>query len=315
LINRLGLATKAPTDLLNILLFLYSFVQTRSPLFKLLMNFISWQKILLPLLPLGSALLSSFLLWGNPVRADISIAPMVVEVGAKRGQTQGTIKVSNSSKREFRARVYTSPFTYDKTKGFQILSSSPNDLTPYIQFSPRELQVNGASDRNIRFVVRFPPSLPDGEYRAMIFTENLETTKVIEQDNKNSVTLSTNIIPRIGVAVYVRKGNVLPKLVAESATFDAASNKIKLLVRNTGNASAVLSGNWSLKKENQTVRAGNVNSTTVIALGEREFFIDVPNSNKSTLEPGKYKLSGELGWGENQKNRIPFNVDLTVIKK
>jgi hypothetical protein len=279
------------------------------------MNFTSWQKIPLSLLPLGSALLSSFLLWGSPARADISIAPMVIEVGAKRGQTQGTIKVSNFGQKGFRARVYTSPFTYDKTKGFQILSSSPNDLTPYIQFSPRELQVNGDSNRNIRFVVRFPPSLPDGEYRTMIFTENLEATKVTEQDNKNSVTITTNIVPRIGVAVYVRKGNVLPKLVAESATFDAASNKIKLLVRNTGSASAVLSGNWSLKKENQTIRSGDVNSTTVVALGEREFFIDVPNSNKSTLEPGKYKLSGELGWGENQKNRVPFNVDITVNGK
>ncbi len=56
------------------------------------MNFASIRRFTLPL---GSALLSSFLLWGNIAKANISISPMVVETEAKRGQAQGRIYVSN----------------------------------------------------------------------------------------------------------------------------------------------------------------------------------------------------------------------------
>lgn len=101
------------------------------------MNFASIRK---STLPLASVLLSSVLLSGI-AKANISISPMVVETEAKRGQAQGRITVSNPSTEDFRARVYTSPFTYDKETGFKTLSKSPTDLAPYLQFSPRELQV------------------------------------------------------------------------------------------------------------------------------------------------------------------------------
>ncbi|MBW4510859.1 MAG: hypothetical protein KME64_30740 [Scytonematopsis contorta HA4267-MV1] len=260
----------------------------------------------------GGLLLSSFLVWGSAAKADISISPIVVETQSKRGQAQGLIKVSNLNEKQFRARVYTSPFTYDKVKGFQVLTNSPNDLTPYMQFSPRELQVNGSSERNIRFVVRFPPSLPDGEYRTMIFTENLETSTVTEEDKPKGVVMNTTIIPRIGVAVYVRKGNISPNIAATSARFEAATKNIELLVKNSGKATAVLAGNWKLKQGNKVIQAGEVNDTTVIAQGERNFLLKPSDANKTALVPGEYELSGELGWGENRKNRIPFRVPFTV---
>lgn len=96
--------------------------------------------------------------------------------------------------------------------------------------------------------MRFPPSLPDGEYRTMIFTENLQKGIITETDSKTNVTLQTNIIPRIGVALYVRKGDVSPNLTPNSARFDPKTNKIQLLVSNKGKASAILAGDWQLKK-------------------------------------------------------------------
>ena len=266
-------------------------------------------------LPLGSLLLSSFLLWGNIAKANISISPMVVETEAKRGQAQGRFTVSNTDFQDFRARVYTSPFTYDKETGFKTLSKSPTDLTPYLQFSPRELQVGASSKRNIRFVVRFPPSLPDGEYRTMIFTENLQRGTIIETDSKNNVTLQTNIIPRIGVALYVRKGDISPNLIPNSARFDSKTNKIQLLVNNKGKASAIVAGDWKLKKGKEVIQKGNISDTTVLAEAERYVFMQSLQKNKSKLTPGEYQLTGELGWGVNKKNRVPFNVKLTIPAK
>ncbi|MEM9925579.1 MAG: hypothetical protein AAF915_17815 [Cyanobacteria bacterium P01_D01_bin.50] len=276
------------------------------------MNFASIRKCTLPL---GSALLSSFLLSGNIAKANISISPMVVETEAKRNQAQGRITVSNPNSRNFRARIYTSPFTYDKEKGFKTLSSSPFDLAPYLQFSPTELKVDGSSKRNIRFIVRFPPNLPDGEYRTMIFTENLRKRTVNKTDTAKNVTFRTNITPRIGVALYVRKGDVSPNLTTQSARFDPKSNKIQLLIGNTGKASAIVAGNWKLKKGKEVIQKGKIRDTTVLAQGER--FLKMRSQNKSQLKlaPGEYQLTGELGWGLNKKKRIPFNVNVTIPPK
>lgn len=276
------------------------------------MNFASIRKCTLPL---GSVLLSSFLLSANIAKANISISPMVVETEAKRNQAQGSITVSNPNSQNFRARVYTSPFTYDKEKGFKTLSSSPFDLAPYLQFSPTELQVDGSSKRNIRFIVRFPPNLPDGEYRTMIFTESLRKRTVNKTDTANNVTFRTNITPRIGVALYVRKGDVSPNLTAQSARFDPKSNKIQLLIGNTGKASAIVAGDWKLKKGKEVIQKGKIRDTTVLAEGERLLKMKSQNKSQPKLAPGEYQLTGELGWGLNKKKRIPFNVNVTIPAK
>lgn len=262
----------------------------------------------LALSSLRSILLSSFLLWGTAARADIGISPQVIETQVQRGQAQGTITVRNGDAKEFRARVYSAPFTYDAEKGFQLLESSPQDLTPYLQFSPRELQVPGSDERRIRFVVRFPPSLPDGEYRAMLFTENLEAIMQQETNTTTGVTLRTAIVPQVGVAVYVRKGNISHNLSVISARYNPQSNQVQLLVRNTGKASAILEGEWTIKKGEQEIYKGRGTDTTVITEGERYLTIDYANK----LEPGEYQLSGNLGWGVNRTNKIPFSVKLTV---
>ncbi|NES23355.1 MAG: P pilus assembly protein, chaperone PapD, partial [Symploca sp. SIO3E6] len=119
---------------------------------------------------LSGYLLSAALLWGGAAQAQMRISPLVIEVEAQRGQAQGVISVTNTSNEAFRARVYAEAFTYDRDTGFAILTSSPTDLTDYLQFSPRELTIPPGVTRRVRLISRFPPSLPEGEYRAVVFT-------------------------------------------------------------------------------------------------------------------------------------------------
>ncbi|MFN5592942.1 MAG: hypothetical protein ACK482_05750 [Aphanizomenon sp.] len=265
------------------------------------------------LYPLSSIVFSTFLLSENTAKADITISPLVIETAAKQGQAQGNITVTNGDTKSFRARVYTEPFTYDLETGFKLLDASPFDLTPYLQFSPRELEVPGTDNRRIRFVARFPPSLPDGEYRTMLFTENLEATFQEEQNSSKGAIFRTAIVPRIGVAVYVRKGNISHNLTAVNARFDSKSQQLQLLVKNSGKASVITQGEWTIKKENKQIYNGRGIDTTVIAEGERYLTVDYSNAAKKIqLEPGEYQLSGNLGWGVNQTNKIPFSVKFIV---
>jgi hypothetical protein len=155
-------------------------------------------------------------------------------------------------------------------------------------------------------VVRFPPSLPDGEYRTVIFTENLKETVVTENG------FTTKIVTRIGVVVYVRKGNVSSNLTVDSASWNQSLNQIQLLVRNAGKASAITTTNWTLKQGGTVVNQGTASETTVMAGAERNILLPYTGKDGATLAPGNYQLTGEVMWGEDSRNKVPFTANLTI---
>jgi P pilus assembly chaperone PapD len=239
--------------------------------------------------------------------AQVSISPLVIEVEAKRGQAQGVINVGNSTNEPFRARVYAEPFTYSRDAGFQTLKKGEQaDLTPYLQFSPTELNVQPGVERRIRYIVRLPPSMQEGEYRAVVFTENLKESI---NENGNTVGLAT----RIGVTIYVRQGNLSPTLAVKNTSWNSEQRQIQMLVTNTGGASARPTVKWTLKRGETVVKTGNLNPTGIVAKSERNFLLGYPAQDKSGITPGEYQLSGELVWseGDNQRTKI-FSLNLTI---
>jgi len=272
-------------------------------------------KIVLAAFRLSVWALSAALLWQGAARAQVFITPMVIEVPDNRGQAQGFIEVRNDSSDTFRARIYTESFTYNRDAGFQSLkSTNASDLSPYLQFSPREMILQPGANRRVRFVARLAPNLPDGEYRTMIFTEKLqEAPAVTTASNRPNVSLTA----RIGVAVFVRKGNITPTLAVGGASLNADKNKVQLLVRNTGKASARPGGTWTLKQGGTVIKNGEIPPTIVLAENERNSLVTYLGTGQDQLNlaPGEYQLTGELTWGEdNTKSKLPFNVNLTVPK-
>src|ERR671932_1698888 len=251
--------------------------------------------------------LSALLFWAGKGVAQVSISPLVIEVEAKRGQAQGVINVGNDTNEPFRARVYAEAFTYSRDAGFQTLQTGEqNDLTPYLQFSPRELNVPANVERRIRFIVRLPPSLPSGEYRAVVFTENL---KEMVNERGNSVGVAT----RIGVTIYVRHGELSPTLAIKNATWNSQQRQIQMLVSNTGGASARPIVNWTLKQGETMVKKGSIDPTGIVAKSERNFLLGYPDKNQRGIAPGEYQLSGELVWSEGDNQRTQgFSVNLTI---
>ncbi|HLO87399.1 MAG TPA: P pilus assembly protein, chaperone PapD [Nostocaceae cyanobacterium] len=251
--------------------------------------------------------LSTLMLFSHPAKAQMSVSPLIIEAKAERGQAQGMITISNTSNAPTRVRVYAEPFTYDRDKGFTTLPSSPNDLTKYLQFSPRELTINPGESRRVRLISRLAPSLTDGEYRAVVFNETLT-------EGRDSAGNSVGLVARIGVTFYVRKGNIAPMLNVRNASFNPERKQIQVLVNNSGQATAVTGINWTLRQGENVVKTGKVDASAVIANSDRYFLLSYPNQDKDSLKPGEYQLSGELTWGENNQNKVPFNVNVLVAK-
>ena len=252
--------------------------------------------------------LSALCIFPEIVQAQIQITPLVIEREVRQGKAQGVINITNTSNEVFRARVYTAPFTYNQS-GFEELKSSPQDLSPFLTFSPRELIIQPGQTRQIRAISRFLPSSTKGEYRAVIFTEDLEEIQT------TSGNQTIGVKPRLGVTVYVRHGDIAPNLKVESASYNPKTKKITLQVKNSGNATARPKVNWNLKNSAGNVANGRENAYTVIAEGERNLKIDL-SKNETEIATGNYKLAGELTWREGDKDKsLPFNVDVNISDK
>lgn len=252
--------------------------------------------------------LSALCIFPEIVQAQIKITPLVIEKEARQGKAQGVINITNTSNETFRARVYALPFTYNKN-GFEELKSSSQNLSPYLRFSPRELIIQPGQTRQIRAMSRFLPSSAKGEYRAVIFTEDLKEIKTT-----NGVQ-SVGVTPRMGVTVYIRHGDVSPDLKVESASYNPKTKKITLLVKNSGNATARPKINWNLQNSAGKVADGKENAYTVIAEGERNIQIDLSAKEKE-IAVGNYQLAGELSWREGNKDKaLPFNVGVNISDK
>jgi len=256
-------------------------------------------------LKLTSLALFTTLLGNVSAQAQVSLSPMVIELQANRGQAQASINVSNNSDKAFRARVYAQPFTYDRDTGFKTLTSSSNDLNPYLQFSPRELVIPPGVTRRVRLITSFPPNFTEGEYRAVIFTEKLDEAK---DSNGNKVNIAT----RIGATVYVRQGSLSPNLVVDSASWNQEQKQIQLLVRETGKVSARATVKWTLQQGDKVIKQGITDSNYIIAESDRYIPLNHIQPGEAALVAGKYQLIGELVWGENNQNKQKFNLNLTI---
>ncbi|MGF1513119.1 MAG: P pilus assembly protein, chaperone PapD [Elainellaceae cyanobacterium] len=247
---------------------------------------------------LAGCLTSTCLLLTPSAEAQLRVAPLVIEASANRGQAQGVIDVFNSGEATVAVEVYASPFTYDQT-GFVELESDPSDLTPYLFFSPQQLLVDPGQQRRIRLSARLLPSLPDGEYRAVIFAQNQQPAA----GRLDGVPVS--ITPRIGILFFVRKGNPSPDLVPQSAEIMATGQQIELLVDNRGGASIRPGIRWQLSQNGAEIESGETPKVVLIA-GERRA---VPIGYDDILPSGAYQIDGEIIHGAIA---VPFSFDIIV---
>ena len=240
----------------------------------------------------------------NSASAQINISPLVIQSETQSGQASGVIDVSNFSDKPYRARVSVSPFTYD-TDGFKRLSSSPNDISPYIRFSPRELVIQPGQKRSIRFNAKLLPSLPKQEYRAIFAIESLVDES---QSRANQIGIDISVVS----AIYVRNGNLSADLKVEKAYYDGKAKLLRFLVNNKGKATTRPRTKWDVSQNGKTINSGNLQETTVIAESDRYISIDYPLKDQN-LTAGKYQLSGQLDWDfPNKGGTLPFNVNFEI---
>ena len=241
----------------------------------------------------GAALGGALLTGAEESFAQVGLDPMVIQTEVGRGQAQSVLTVTNPSNQPMRVRLYAEPFTYDRDAGFASLLEDENDLSPYLQFSPREFVVPAGQRQRVRVVGILPPSLPESEYRAVIFTEALP-------EGTSTSEYTAGIQTRIGSTVYFHQPGAKPVLSVVTASVDMENDLIALLVSNAGESTARPKAKWTLRQGSETVATGESSATTVIEGGDRT--LQLPY-DVSSLPSGNYELSGELVWLSGTKQQ------------
>ncbi len=237
----------------------------------------------------------------------LRVSPLVIQTQAEKGQARASVEFTNTGDKTYRARIYTIPFTYNR-EGLENLKSSPNDLTPYLSFSPRELMLEPNQTRTVRLSARFVPNTPDGEYRALLYADQLN--EVDPNNPSPAVTLKT----RLGITVYVTKGDLTPVLKVQQAIYNPQKKQILLLATNSGSATTRPKTQWIISQNNQEIATGILDNTTIIAGGDRYLTIPYPPQGKP-LMAGTYQLSGQLDWSFPKSGTLTFSVPLTIPKE
>lgn len=230
--------------------------------------------------------------------AQIRVAPIVIEAEAQQGQAEGVIELYNPADEAVEIEVYASPFTYNES-GFVELESDPSDLTPYLFFSPQQLTIQSGQERRVRLTARLLPSLPEGEYRAVIFTQNRRPL------SGNLDSVQVNIVPRVGILYFVRNGNTAPNLIPQITRIEGTNQQIELLIDNQGSASIRPSIQWQLSQDGDAVASGEIEKTVLVAGESRHVSINYD----SNLTPGSYHLDGEIF---DNSHSVSFSFDITI---
>jgi hypothetical protein len=244
---------------------------------------------------------------GNAFPANpqqFTVSPMVTIVDSIQGQSKGSINVTNNGNEPVRMRVYAESFTYDRKKGFVFTGVDDRSAVPYLQFSPRELEIPPGVTRNVRVGVVLPANLPNQEYRAAIFIEDLK-----EQDTTPRGGSLISIKTRVASVFFFGKGNGSADIQVRMAAWDATSRRISILVENKGKKSAYPEVNWQIEKDGRKVAENILRGVVVQSQNDREVTLQ-SQGQPLNLTSGEYKLLGTIST-QGQKP-TPFSIKLIV---
>ena len=141
-----------------------------------------------------------------------SVAPGIFEMNLDRSATEEIILVNNSNE-PIRVKIY--PGKDENIKDEEYLGE-------WLRIYPRTMTLEGNSERRIKFSIRAPKDKPNGEYRGLIYIEELP--EVVE--GQSTLTLAG----RHGLTVYGTKGKVEYDIVVSNVK--VVDNELTMNIKN-----------------------------------------------------------------------------------
>ncbi len=127
-------------------------------------------------------------------------------------------------------------------------------LGEWVIVYPRLLSINPGEQKVLRFSCRPPKGLKDGEYRALLFFEEIYNKKDGEESTED-FALDFQLLTKLGVNLYGQVGRIIHKGEFKNVNFDYSDNQLKVTgdLENLGNAHLLTDVTVTILDSNQQV--------------------------------------------------------------
>ena len=216
--------------------------------------------------------------------ASYTIDPLRIEVTVPDGSNVATTSVSvqNLDDDPIRLKAYLQNWSQDEAGNVTLLDTpGPNDIAEKVRFNPREFEIPGKSTQIVRLAISLPDNASAGEYRGMLFFEDLKTESQLLKTAKG-YGASVQIKQRFGISMYVYKGAPTPEPKLVSFNCSAINGKLVASIEllNQGNKHARLNAGLVLMQKDN---AGNLKPFKEVPINEYRDIVVLPN-NKRKVE-------------------------------
>lgn len=188
--------------------------------------------------------------------AEYTVEPLRIEATAPIGRDIATtsIRVRNTGSDPIRLKAYVSNWSLDEGGGLQISDEPlPQGIAEQVRFNPKEFEIAPNDSQVVRLAISLPPEATVGEYRGMLFFEDLKPQSqrlALPQGYGASVQIKQ----RLGIAMYVYKGSPVssPKLATFQCNLENGKLMSRIQLENPGTKHLRLSGSILFSQEDSS---------------------------------------------------------------
>lgn len=248
---------------------------------------------------------------GLPATADAAsfrISPARYEFDLK-GRYTDSFTVTNTTDQRLRLRIYASFVAYDENNRPQEVEQHPFSLVPWLVVYPRRVSLEPLQKRIVRFTVRAPEDLAPGEYRGVVFFEELPGPPQERAATDNTTGFRVDLLTRIGVTMYGMVGDAQVDLSLHDQRTSQAEQQLKWQGRitNSGNIHVQVALECLLVADDGTT----VSSETVHAVVHRDGNSPIGVDFKLP-PPGQYTIQTRATWREGVLFEAEYPVTVTA---
>lgn len=251
-----------------------------------------------------------------PAFASITVSPTKLEINANKirnNYVTTAIEVKGAPDRAIRYRAYTDYFEISDKSEIALPGNinTPYNISSKIRFVPSEFTIPAGKLQKVRVNVANIKNLPDGESRAIIFLEDINAK---EYNIPNNSGIATQLIlkTRVGVPVYVDKGNFTKKADIENFSIIKKDGKLytTMKIASTGNSRVRYSGVVQIIENKKLIDEYALNVGVVA--GNSSYVHEQQIKNDKLKSGGEYTLRMVFSYLDEKDNRKNIKKDAII---
>ena len=235
---------------------------------------------------LAGLVLASLIAFSATAAAELSLNPR--RAVFNEGDRSASLTLMNRGTGQETYRLYWVYRRMDESLGLRAVQNADQVGTPsaesFIRYSPRQVTLEAGQTQTVRLLLRRPPNLAMGEYRAHLMFEREPDVFTSGDASRDGLSISLNVAYGLTIPVIVRSGQIDHQVTLESAELnrDGERTTLRLQVSRRGESSV-------FGRLRVTHQQGEVETTLAhvpnfaiyseTARGEAEITLDIESAN------------------------------------